>query len=55
VNEVARVHQQDERRLAAWRVAAGLGWNFMEGKDPKLPASLLAKAFGVRSIAWLDV
>jgi hypothetical protein len=25
----------------------------MESEDPKLPASLLAKAFGVRCIAWL--
>jgi len=27
----------------------------MEGEEPRLPDSLLAKAFGVRSIAWLDV
>jgi hypothetical protein len=26
----------------------------MKGKEPRLPASLLAKAFGVRSIARLD-
>jgi hypothetical protein len=26
----------------------------MQCEEPKLPTSLLAKAFGVRSIAWLD-
>jgi hypothetical protein len=32
--------------MAGQRVAADCGWNFMEEKEPKLPA--------VRSIAWLD-
>jgi hypothetical protein len=27
----------------------------MEDEEPKLPAGLLAKAFGVRCIVWLDL